>query len=71
MILFEDKDGRKFKIWLRGAYSHIRSQKKLKQILDNSILNQNIVLINPLQSKTYMEVMRYFGMISKSERIIL
>jgi hypothetical protein len=71
-ILFQDKDGQTFIIGLRGGYSHIRSQKKLKEILDNSITSgyqQHHNLQEALRKKSYMDVMRYFGMLSTSKRL--
>jgi hypothetical protein len=64
---FRDKNGKRYNIWLRAHFSYIRSATKLREVLDNSI---NTIkpdnLRTALQNKPYMEVMRYFGIITKS-----
>lgn len=65
-IIFEDKDGKKFEIWLRAAYSKIKTQKRLKEILDKSIASQSPQIADALNKKSYMDTMRYFGILNKT-----
>jgi hypothetical protein len=66
---FVDKDGQKFNIWLRGAYAYIKSAKKLREVLDNSINAKPQNMREALHKKNYMDVMRYFGIMSGSKRL--
>jgi hypothetical protein len=61
---FVDTDGRKYDLWFRGAYAHIRSGSRLRETLDRSIAKAPY-----LKSHTYLYVMRYFGMIAKSKEV--
>jgi hypothetical protein len=66
---FIDKDGQRFDIGLRSSFANIKSASKLREILDNSINSKPEDMREALQKKNYMDVMRYFGIISTSKRI--
>ncbi len=75
---FMDKDNKCYDILMRGRYqSNIKSSKKLKELIDNSInyeglkklhpsYNNELILAlkNSYEKKTYREVMSLFGIIS-------
>lgn len=67
---FEDKDGQIFDLQLRSRYSSIKNARQLIKILDDSINAKPESIKKSYQNHTYMYIMRDFGMITQSKRII-
>lgn len=82
-MLITDRDGQVFEITLRGSYAQsIRTEARLKEVLDNSTSVPTLLkryrsysaeaaerLSNAYAGKTYMAIMRDFGMLSQSKRL--
>ena len=76
---FNDRDNKSFEITLRASFGYIKNQNQLKSILDNNIGLAGINRLHPTWSidlknkmvacwakKSYMSIMRDFGMLTKS-----
>jgi hypothetical protein len=71
-MLFQDRDENQteYNISLRSCYGHIKNQIQLKKILDNSINAKPENIRIAYQKKSYMTIMRDFGILCTSKRII-